>query len=114
MGWRRRVVVGRGLRREGVVGALLLFAGRISFYIQNQGEEATQTGVGKALQPSDHLFCQYRWAALPACEVACKMGSKQGPEPRAPVKRLFSSGNWGSCFNTAFLWTTLWASSSAL
>lgn len=34
--------------------------GRFSFYIQNQGEEATQAGIGKALQPEDHLFCQYR------------------------------------------------------
>ncbi|CDJ58943.1 mitochondrial branched-chain alpha-keto acid dehydrogenase E1, putative [Eimeria maxima] len=35
--------------------------GRFSFYIQNQGEEATQIGIGKALQPEDHLFCQYRY-----------------------------------------------------
>lgn len=34
--------------------------GRFSFYIQNQGEEATQIGIGKALQPEDNLFCQYR------------------------------------------------------
>ncbi|CDI81447.1 mitochondrial branched-chain alpha-keto acid dehydrogenase E1, putative, partial [Eimeria acervulina] len=34
--------------------------GRFSFYIQNQGEEATQIGIGKALKPEDHLFCQYR------------------------------------------------------
>ncbi|PHJ23682.1 dehydrogenase e1 component family protein [Cystoisospora suis] len=34
--------------------------GRISFYIQNQGEEALQTGLGKALDKKDHLFCQYR------------------------------------------------------
>ncbi|XP_953356.1 branched-chain alpha-keto acid dehydrogenase E1, subunit, putative [Theileria annulata] len=34
--------------------------GRISFYIQNQGEEATQLGAGLALKPQDHLFCQYR------------------------------------------------------
>ncbi|EPR60473.1 dehydrogenase E1 component family protein [Toxoplasma gondii GAB2-2007-GAL-DOM2] len=34
--------------------------GRISFYIQNQGEEALQTAVGLALDKKDHLFCQYR------------------------------------------------------
>ena len=34
--------------------------GRFSFYIQNQGEEATQAGIGKALQPEDNIFCQYR------------------------------------------------------
>ncbi|PFH33033.1 dehydrogenase E1 component family protein [Besnoitia besnoiti] len=34
--------------------------GRISFYIQNQGEEALQAGVGLALDKKDHLFCQYR------------------------------------------------------
>lgn len=37
-----------------------LLSGRISFYIQNQGEEALQTGLGKALDKKDHLFCQYR------------------------------------------------------
>ncbi|XP_026193821.1 2-oxoisovalerate dehydrogenase subunit alpha, mitochondrial [Cyclospora cayetanensis] len=34
--------------------------GRFSFYIQNQGEEATQAGIGKALMPEDHIFLQYR------------------------------------------------------
>lgn len=34
--------------------------GRISFYIQNQGEEAAQTGIAAALSVDDHLFCQYR------------------------------------------------------
>ncbi|KAL8272205.1 hypothetical protein Esti_003870 [Eimeria stiedai] len=34
--------------------------GRFSFYIQNQGEEATQCGIGRALHPEDHIFCQYR------------------------------------------------------
>jgi len=34
--------------------------GRISFYIQNQGEEALQTGVGAALEIEDNLWCQYR------------------------------------------------------
>lgn len=34
--------------------------GRIPFYIQNQGEEAVQTGVGAALKVEDHLWCQYR------------------------------------------------------
>ncbi|UKK02896.2 branched-chain alpha-keto acid dehydrogenase E1 [Theileria orientalis] len=34
--------------------------GRISFYIQNQGEEALQLAAGLALLPQDHLFCQYR------------------------------------------------------
>ncbi|KAL8454628.1 hypothetical protein Emed_000349 [Eimeria media] len=36
------------------------FCCRFSFYIQNQGEEATQCGIGRALQPEDHIFCQYR------------------------------------------------------
>eukprot|EP00923_Selenidium_pygospionis_P011155 GHVN01019365.1.p1 GENE.GHVN01019365.1~~GHVN01019365.1.p1 ORF type:complete len:387 (+),score=53.61 GHVN01019365.1:64-1224(+) len=34
--------------------------GRISFYIQNVGEEALQTGVGNALEIEDNLWCQYR------------------------------------------------------
>ncbi|UKJ89904.2 branched-chain alpha-keto acid dehydrogenase E1 [Theileria orientalis] len=34
--------------------------GRISFYIQNQGEEALQLAAGLSLMPQDHLFCQYR------------------------------------------------------
>lgn len=34
--------------------------GRIPFYIQNQGEEAIQVGVGAALSIEDHLWCQYR------------------------------------------------------
>lgn len=34
--------------------------GRISFYIQNQGEEAMQVGCGLALKPQDHIFGQYR------------------------------------------------------
>eukprot|EP00922_Rhytidocystis_sp_ex-Travisia-forbesii_P041827 GHVS01062503.1.p1 GENE.GHVS01062503.1~~GHVS01062503.1.p1 ORF type:complete len:465 (+),score=73.92 GHVS01062503.1:44-1438(+) len=34
--------------------------GRISFYIQNQGEEAVQTGVGRAVTVMDTLWCQYR------------------------------------------------------
>eukprot|EP01068_Selenidium_serpulae_P004377 Selendium_serpulae@DN3538_c0_g1_i1.p1 len=34
--------------------------GRISFYIQNDGEESLQTGVGAALKLGDNLFCQYR------------------------------------------------------
>jgi len=34
--------------------------GRISFYIQNQGEEALQTGFGAALEKDDNLWCQYR------------------------------------------------------
>eukprot|EP00922_Rhytidocystis_sp_ex-Travisia-forbesii_P009277 GHVS01013528.1.p1 GENE.GHVS01013528.1~~GHVS01013528.1.p1 ORF type:complete len:449 (+),score=114.29 GHVS01013528.1:62-1408(+) len=34
--------------------------GRISFYIQNQGEESVQTGVGRAVTKEDTLWCQYR------------------------------------------------------
>eukprot|EP00918_Siedleckia_nematoides_P001883 GHVU01004362.1.p1 GENE.GHVU01004362.1~~GHVU01004362.1.p1 ORF type:complete len:483 (-),score=86.96 GHVU01004362.1:261-1709(-) len=34
--------------------------GRISFYIQNQGEEALQVGIGAALKENDQLWCQYR------------------------------------------------------
>ncbi|XP_055388445.1 2-oxoisovalerate dehydrogenase subunit alpha, mitochondrial-like [Condylostylus longicornis] len=34
--------------------------GRISFYMQNQGEEALQTAIGNALGKDDHLWCQYR------------------------------------------------------
>ena len=34
--------------------------GRISFYMQNQGEEAMQTGIGNALEKDDMLWCQYR------------------------------------------------------
>ncbi|KAF8821684.1 dehydrogenase E1 component family protein [Cardiosporidium cionae] len=34
--------------------------GRISFYIQNQGEEAVQTGIAAALSLEDTLWCQYR------------------------------------------------------
>lgn len=34
--------------------------GRISFYIVNEGEEGLQFGIGKALKPEDHLYCQYR------------------------------------------------------
>eukprot|EP00922_Rhytidocystis_sp_ex-Travisia-forbesii_P009276 GHVS01013527.1.p1 GENE.GHVS01013527.1~~GHVS01013527.1.p1 ORF type:complete len:440 (+),score=60.67 GHVS01013527.1:76-1395(+) len=34
--------------------------GRISFYIQNQGEESVQTGVGRAITPADTVWCQYR------------------------------------------------------
>ncbi|KAK1444409.1 2-oxoisovalerate dehydrogenase subunit alpha [Babesia gibsoni] len=34
--------------------------GRISFYIQNQGEEPMQVGCGLALKPEDHIFGQYR------------------------------------------------------
>ncbi|KAK1933417.1 dehydrogenase E1 component family protein [Babesia divergens] len=34
--------------------------GRISFYIQNQGEEAMQVGCGLALKQEDHVFGQYR------------------------------------------------------
>eukprot|EP00916_Digyalum_oweni_P001512 GHVL01002913.1.p1 GENE.GHVL01002913.1~~GHVL01002913.1.p1 ORF type:complete len:430 (+),score=84.93 GHVL01002913.1:41-1330(+) len=34
--------------------------GRISFYIQNMGEEGAQTGIGKALTHEDMIFGQYR------------------------------------------------------
>ncbi|KAK2196436.1 bifunctional thiamine diphosphate-binding fold/Dehydrogenase [Babesia duncani] len=34
--------------------------GRISFYIQNQGEEPMQVGCGLALEKEDHIFGQYR------------------------------------------------------
>lgn len=34
--------------------------GRISFYMQNQGEEAMQIGLACALQKDDMLWCQYR------------------------------------------------------
>eukprot|EP00388_Colpodella_angusta_P019567 GDKJ01048955.1.p1 GENE.GDKJ01048955.1~~GDKJ01048955.1.p1 ORF type:complete len:423 (+),score=117.25 GDKJ01048955.1:66-1334(+) len=34
--------------------------GRISFYIQNMGEEAAQTGVGSALKIEDSIWSQYR------------------------------------------------------
>jgi 2-oxoisovalerate dehydrogenase E1 component alpha subunit len=34
--------------------------GRISFYMQNAGEEALQVGAAAALQPQDMVFAQYR------------------------------------------------------
>lgn len=37
-----------------------IVSGRISFYMQNQGEECLQTAIGNALGEGDHLWCQYR------------------------------------------------------
>ena len=34
--------------------------GRISFYMQNTGEEAIQVGSAAALEDKDHVFAQYR------------------------------------------------------
>jgi len=34
--------------------------GRISFYMTNYGEEATQIGTAEAMDPEDVFFCQYR------------------------------------------------------
>jgi 2-oxoisovalerate dehydrogenase E1 component alpha subunit len=34
--------------------------GRISFYMTNSGEEATQIGSAAALKPQDNIFAQYR------------------------------------------------------
>ncbi|GFE53419.1 dehydrogenase E1 component family protein [Babesia ovis] len=42
--------------------------GRISFYIQNQGEEAMQVGCGLALAPEDHIFGQYRELGVLFCK----------------------------------------------
>nr|BAN64809.1 dehydrogenase E1 component family protein [Babesia bovis] len=42
--------------------------GRISFYIQNQGEEAMQIGCGLALTPEDHIFGQYRELGVLFCK----------------------------------------------
>lgn len=36
--------------------------GRIHFYIVNEGEEGLQFGIGKALEPHDHIYSQYREA----------------------------------------------------
>jgi len=38
--------------------------GRISFYMQAAGEEATMVGSASALQPQDHIFAQYREAGV--------------------------------------------------
>lgn len=46
----------------------LTYSGRISFYIQNQGEEATQLGSGLALQQQDHIFGQYRELGVLYCK----------------------------------------------
>ncbi|GBE58733.1 dehydrogenase E1 component family protein [Babesia ovata] len=42
--------------------------GRISFYIQNQGEEAMQIGCGLALKHEDHVFGQYRELGVLYCK----------------------------------------------
>ncbi|VWU52883.1 2-oxoisovalerate dehydrogenase subunit alpha, mitochondrial, putative [Hepatocystis sp. ex Piliocolobus tephrosceles] len=34
--------------------------GRIAFYIVNDGEEGIHYGIGRAISPDDHLYCQYR------------------------------------------------------
>jgi len=60
--------------------------GRISFYIQNMGEEAAQTGVGSALKPEDHLFCQYRelgvlmWRGFTVDDALDQLFSTKGDE----------------------------------
>lgn len=41
---------------------LLLFQGRISFYMTNYGEEGTHIGSAAALDPNDLVFGQYREA----------------------------------------------------
>lgn len=44
-----------------------VLAGRISFYMQNQGEECLQTAIGTALGKDDHLWCQYRELGVLMC-----------------------------------------------
>ena len=45
--------------------------GRISFYMQNSGEEAAAIGSAAALDPRDLIFSQYREAGRYPNFIAC-------------------------------------------
>ena len=38
--------------------------GRISFYMQNSGEEASHVGSASVLSPDDLVFAQYRYSII--------------------------------------------------
>uniref|UniRef100_A0A0G4HMK7 2-oxoisovalerate dehydrogenase subunit alpha n=1 Tax=Chromera velia CCMP2878 TaxID=1169474 RepID=A0A0G4HMK7_9ALVE len=60
--------------------------GRISFYIQNMGEEAAQTGLASAITVDDVLWCQYRelgvlmWRGFTLEDALCQLFSTKGDE----------------------------------